>query len=384
MSSKIDKSEKKADANSVKSQKYSTERVTGNGTFGVVFEAYEKGTNRKVAIKKVLQDPRYKNRELQIMQMVSHPNVVEMLDCFFSRGGSKSQRDSRDVYLNLVMEYVPETIYQTIRTHVRALQTIPFIYAKLYTYQICRAINYCHNMGICHRDIKPQNLLLDPESHTVKLCDFGSAKILVKGQPNVAYICSRYYRAPELIFESTNYTTSIDTWSLGCVVSEMFLGEPLFQGGSSLDQLVEIIKVLGAPSKEAILSMNHNYTSFRFPQVKPLKWEAVFSGVKHDGKPMSESAIDFIKSMLVFNPSQRLLPFTALAHPFFDELRDPETTLPNGKKITNIFTLTDEEIDQAEQLNILDKVAPAAMVAELRSSSAAPAKASASVSDDQA
>lgn len=76
-------------------------------------------------------------------------------------------------------------------------------------YQLFRSLAYIHSLGICHRDIKPQNLLLDPETGVLKLCDFGSAKHLVKGEPNVSYICSRYYRAPELIFGAIDYTTKI-------------------------------------------------------------------------------------------------------------------------------------------------------------------------------
>lgn len=85
------------------------------------------------------------------------------------------------------------------------------IYFQLYMYQLFRSLAYIHSLGICHRDIKPQNLLLDPESGVLKLCDFGSAKHLVKGEPNVSYICSRYYRAPELIFGAIDYTTKIGT-----------------------------------------------------------------------------------------------------------------------------------------------------------------------------
>lgn len=82
---------------------------------------------------------------------------------------------------------------------------------KLYIYQLFRSLAYIHSQGICHRDIKPQNLLLDPNTGILKLCDFGSAKILIENEPNVSYICSRYYRAPELIFGATNYTTKIGT-----------------------------------------------------------------------------------------------------------------------------------------------------------------------------
>ena len=94
-----------------------------------------------------------------------------------------------------------------------------------------------------HRDIKPHNLLVDPVRQVLKLCDFGSAKAFVKGEPNVAYICSRFYRAPELIFGSTDYSTMIDVWSQGCVFAELLIGSPIFPGSSGVDQLVEIIKV---------------------------------------------------------------------------------------------------------------------------------------------
>jgi serine/threonine protein kinase len=87
-------------------------------------------------------------------------------------------------------------------------------------------------------------------NHVLKLCDFGSAKRIIRGEANVSYICSRYYRAPELIFGATDYGQHIDVWSLGCVIAELLLGQPLFPGESGVDQLVEIIKVLGTPTRE--------------------------------------------------------------------------------------------------------------------------------------
>lgn len=111
-----------------------------------------------------------------------------------------------------MLEYVPETVYRASRHYAKLKQPMPMLQIKLYMYQLLRSLAYIHSVGICHRDIKPQNLLLNPATGVLKLCDFGSAKILVAGEPNVSYICSRYYRAPELIFGATNYTTNIGTF----------------------------------------------------------------------------------------------------------------------------------------------------------------------------
>ena len=119
-----------------------------------------------------------------------------------------------EVYLNLVLEFVPETVYRASRHFNKLKTTMPILEVKLYIYQLFRSLAYIHSQGICHRDIKPQNLLLDPHSGILKLCDFGSAKILAENEPNVSYICSRYYRAPELIFGATNYTTKIGEFDL--------------------------------------------------------------------------------------------------------------------------------------------------------------------------
>lgn len=125
-----------------------------------------------------------------------------------------TQREQKDeVYLNLVLEFVPETVYRASRYFNKLKTTMPMLEVKLYIYQLFRSLAYIHSQGICHRDIKPQNLLLDTNSGILKLCDFGSAKILVENEPNVSYICSRYYRAPELIFGATNYTTKIGNFT---------------------------------------------------------------------------------------------------------------------------------------------------------------------------
>ncbi|KAG5187146.1 kinase-like domain-containing protein [Tribonema minus] len=315
---------------------YNAERIIGNGSFGVVFQATVVETGEVVAIKKVLQDKRFKNRELQIMRMLvkqAHPNVVQLKHCFYSNGEKQD-----DVYLNLVLEFIPETVYSVARQYQKSKQPLPMVLVRLYLYQLARALAHIHALGICHRDIKPQNLLLDPNSHVLKLCDFGSAKILVKGEPNVSYICSRYYRAPELIFGSTDYTCSIDTWSLGCVGAELLLGQPLFPGDSGVDQLVEIIKVLGTPTREEIKAMNSNYTEFKFPQIKAHPWKEVFRSKTPD------EAVDVISAMLAYDPERRIRLLDVCTHPFFNELRHPDTRLPNGGALPVLFNFTDLEL----------------------------------------
>ncbi|RLN41273.1 shaggy-related protein kinase kappa-like [Panicum miliaceum] len=312
---------------------YIAEHVVGTGSFGVVYQAKCRETGEIVAIKKVLQDKRYKNRELQIMHMLDHPNIIGLKHYFFST----TERD--ELYLNLVLEFVPETVNRIARQYNRMNQRMPLIYVKLYTYQICRALAYMHNcIGICHRDIKPQNVLVNPHTHQLKICDFGSAKVLVRGEPNISYICSRYYRAPELIFGATEYTTAIDLWSTGCVMAELLLGQPLFPGESGVDQLVEIIKVLGTPTREEIKCMNPNYTEFKFPQIKAHPWHKVFQ------KKLPPEAVDLVSRFLQYSPNLRCTALEACMHPFFDELRDPNTRLPNGRPLPPLFNFRSQEL----------------------------------------
>lgn len=324
---------------------YTQYKVVGSGSFGVVFQTKLHPSGEDAAIKRVLQDKRFKNRELEIMRKVSHPNIVELKAFFYST----SERD--EVYLNLVLEYVPETVYRASRYFSKLKMSMPNLEVKLLTYQLFRSLTYIHALGICHRDIKPQNLLLDPRTGVLKLCDFGSAKILVPDEPNVSYICSRFYRAPELIFGATDYTTKIDIWSSSCVMAELMLGQPLFPGDSGIDQLVEIIKVLGTPTREQIRTMNPNYMEHKFPQIKPHPFSKVFRKATPD-------AIDLISRLLEYSPGARYSAVEVLCHPFFDELRDPNTVLPDSRnpgapprQLPPLFNFSKVELSVAPQLN---------------------------------
>jgi len=321
---------------SSRSFSYTAERVIGNGSFGVVYQAVSSETKETVAIKKVFQDRRYKNREFQIMkELGSHPNIVTLHHAFYTNG-----EKPEELFLNVVMEYVPDTIHKLLKSFQKLRQQIPLILSKVYTYQLCRALAFIHSSGVCHRDIKPQNLLICPKSHVLKLCDFGSAKRLVPSEPNVSYICSRYYRAPELIFGAVNYSYKVDLWSMGCVLAELIQGAPVFQGDNGVDQLVQIIKVLGTPTNEQLLAMNPQYSAeFKFPQIKPNCWDKVLKGRDADG---AEALLD---GLLKYDPEKRIGCAQVLTSQWFDDLRKEAILIPPSMAPLdlNLFDLSQHE-----------------------------------------
>ena len=326
---------------------YTAEKVIGNGSFGVVYQAVALDTKEVVAIKKVYQDRRYKNRELQIMKDLGvHPNIVTLQHAFYTNGEKQEE-----LFLNVVMEFVPDNVYKVLKSHAKQNQQIPLTLIKCYSYQLARGIAYMHACGICHRDIKPQNLLICPKTHALKLCDFGSAKRLVANEPNVSYICSRYYRAPELIFGAVNYTHVVDNWSMGCVVGELIQGTPLFPGENGVDQLVQIIKILGTPTKDQLISMNPNYSndnssSFRFPHIGSKSWDKALSRLTENNEV---EGLTMIAGILQYDPRKRWNSAQILSSKFFDDLLGHESSsffeLPR-----NLFDFNDCEIEYLKRL----------------------------------
>eukprot|EP00042_Codosiga_hollandica_P017787 m.50057 g.50057 ORF g.50057 m.50057 type:complete len:413 (+) comp48052_c0_seq1:219-1457(+) len=293
---------------------YATLGVIGEGAFGVVTKlqvltpAYK---GQLLALKRVLQDPRYKNRELDILLDISHVNIAELRWYFYTEV-------DKQTYLNIMMDYLPENLHDYIQSRARQRQRIPLAVAKLFTYQLLRGLGYLHSKDICHRDMKPQNILVDSATGTIKICDFGSAKILVAGQVNVAYICSRHYRAPELVFGAPLYTTAIDVWSAGCVLAELFLATPVFPGTNSVNQLVVIVKILGNPTAAEILAMNPKQKGVKLSEVIPKTLPRLF-----DFLPADESAelVPILKRLLRYTPTERPNACAALLEEFFQSLK---------------------------------------------------------------
>lgn len=317
----------------------------GEGAFGTVTQA--KLLDGEVwigpyAIKKVPAQTEYKSRELEILRLTNHPNIIT-LEYFFTH---KSPKDGK-IYQHLAMECLPETLQFEIRLHYSNKLELPLKHIKLYTYQIARAMLYLHALGICHRDIKPSNILVDPSTGVLKVCDFGSAKRLEPRQPSVSYICSRYYRAPELIVGCQYYSTQIDIWGLGCVLAEMVLGKAIFQGDDPILQLREICKLLGPPDKRFIYHSNPKYDGPLYS--KPLFNGKVSSRFTKILGAAGEAGVDLLMKVLVFEPENRLSPRRILAHQFFDDLRVDSQFVPRGSsapvQLPKLFNFSSFELD---------------------------------------
>ena len=328
---------------------YSENILIGNGAFGKVYKAKCDQTNEIVAIKTVFQDSRFKNRELQMLSELNHINIIKLRHYYFSFIDKKTDNK----YLNVVTDFFPENLGQFIYYNPFPSRKLSLLDLKLYSYQLIHALNYLNCLGICHRDIKPQNILIDSEKKLIKLCDFGSAKKLKKGERNVSYICSRYYRAPELIFDPIEYTNKIDIWSVGCVICELVLGVPLFKGENSTDQLFEIIKILGTPTQKIIHKLNPNYHKYKFPLIKCFTMKEVFDNYY---SYLGNEFFDLVKNLLKYNPDERLKPLDCLCHPFFDDLRKEGNLEDEFLEI--IFTFSNEEIENDTHKIINTKLIP--------------------------
>ena len=328
---KEDKAQKK------KNHLYKIERVCGNGSFGIVFQGKVLHTGETIAIKKVYQDRRFRNREFSIMSLLDHPNIVKVRHAFYTTGEKLDE-----IYLNLVMNYVPENLNRINKSLAEKKKQLDIFLIKLYSFQIARALNYMHNKKICHRDIKPQNILLDPQTNRIYICDFGSAKLLRREESNVSYICSRFYRAPELLLGNEYYTTSIDIWSFGCVVAELFKGKPLLRTENKDEQINKIMECLGGPKEEDLAVIIEKQAAHEL--AKSTK------GIK--GKNFAEilptcpsEIVDLLSKILIYNPKKRLNAVEVMAHPAFDELRNKDNFSNEKYVMPNIFNFTQEEIN---------------------------------------
>ena len=288
----------------------------GEGTYGVVFKGRNKKTGEIVAMKKIRLEseeegvPSTAIREISLLKELQHPNIVSLQEVIM--------QESR---LYLIFEFLTMDLKRYIDTAVGPKEIVDPHLVKSYCYQILQAMLFCHQRRVLHRDLKPQNLLID-KNGAIKLADFGLARAF--GIPVRVYtheVVTLWYRAPEILLGSTKYACPVDIWSIGCILSEMATKKPLFQGDSEIDQLFRIFRVLTTPTEEAWPGVS------QLPDFKATfpSWNT-FSLEEQVKDHLDKSGLDLLNKMLIYNPAERISAKQALCHPYFDDL--DKQTLP--------------------------------------------------------
>eukprot|EP00850_Spirogloea_muscicola_P006966 SM000034S12720 [mRNA] locus=s34:382349:384542:- [translate_table: standard] len=285
----------------------------GEGTYGKVYKAKCKKTGRLVALKKTrleMEDegvPSTALREVSLLQMLSQCIYVVRLLCVehVDEGGKPM--------LYLVFEYLDTDLKKYMDIHGRG-PSHPLPHKTSFMYQLCKGVAHCHSHGVMHRDLKPQNLLVDKEKGLLKIADLGLGRAFTVPLKSYTHeIVTLWYRAPEVLLGATHYSTPVDMWSVGCIFAEMARKAPLFPGDSELQQLLHIFKVLGTPKENTWPGVSRLRDWHEFPQ-----WQ--LQDLTEVVKGLDPAGIDLLKKMLEYDPSQRVSAKEALRHPYFDDL----------------------------------------------------------------
>merc|ERR1711939_1018351 len=286
-------------------EKYQRLEKVGEGTYGVVYRSRNTETGEIVALKKIRLEaedegvPSTAIREISLLREMKDDNVVKLYDIVHS-----------DTKLYLVFEFLDLDLKRYMEKVGSGDGMGPDI-VKKFSYQLVKGVNYLHSRRILHRDLKPQNLLID-RTGNLKLADFGLARAF--GIPLRTYtheIVTLWYRAPEVLLGSRHYSTGVDTWSVGCIFAEMVQRQPLFPGDSEIDEIFRIFRLLGTPDEDmwpGVSALPDFKTSFPQWPSKDLK-SAVTS--------LNDTSADLLARMLVYDPSKRISAKAALQHDYF-------------------------------------------------------------------
>mmetsp|Transcript_67340 Transcript_67340/g.186349 ORF Transcript_67340/g.186349 Transcript_67340/m.186349 type:complete len:348 (+) Transcript_67340:41-1084(+) len=295
-------------------RRYERLGMIGHGNFGVVFQARNRETGELVAVKwqqfgeHYDSIPSYLLREISLLRVFEHPNVVKLLDVQFSEGGG-------DCFL--AFEYVDMDLSRVLAGY-KGSEQLPMPQVESYSQQLLNGIHACHLRLIIHRDLKPQNILVGQDG-VLKICDFGLARL--SSPPLRQYtleVTTLWYRAPEILLGSSVYGPEVDMWSAGCVISEMLVGRVLFMGDSEIGTIFRIFGVCGTPTEETWPGISR-FAHWRdsFPKWPPAGLETALA--VREG--LGESGIALVRGMLSLNPRGRLMSRQAKGHEFFRQRR---------------------------------------------------------------
>jgi serine/threonine protein kinase len=277
----------------------------------------------RVAVKRVPELAGHVNRELQTcIRLASdpHPNIVGLLG-YWSVGET----------LHLVMEFFPQTLAGVFARLAEGRMRMKTSRMTVLMGQLACALDHLERIDLMHRDLKPDNILVDTMTNRLALADFGSAKFVEPGQPNATYVCSRFYRAPELILGRDLYGTPVDIWAFGCVLAEFAYGGPLFVGDTQVDVLSRIIRTRGMVSVADIAHMpTHSPDTIDFERVgvkyiNPKPWSNVFTqrvGNKRVIASYGASYERVIDACLQWSPSSRISAHDLACDPLWGKCAD--------------------------------------------------------------
>jgi len=288
--------------------KYVKLEKIGEGTYGVVYKAKDKKTGELLALKKIRLEaedegiPSTAIREISLLKQLQHPNIVFLYDVAHT-----------EKKLTLVFEFLD----QDLKKYLDACgdNGLDPYTIKSFLFQLLQGIAYCHQHRVLHRDLKPQNLLINMEGE-LKLADFGLARAF--GIPVRSYtheVVTLWYRAPDVLLGSKKYSTPVDIWSVGCIFAEMANGRPLFPGSSEKDQLARIFKVLGTPTKQTWPGM------VELPEYKDNLAMYPAQPLKKVVPRLDAAGIDLLSRMLQYEPAKRISADQAMQHPYFKDLK---------------------------------------------------------------